>query len=283
MNGITTFMVGRLRVHAIEAGWQRLDGGAMFGIVPKPLWSRRIPADDRNRITLAMRCLLIEHDDGLVLVDSGLGNKENDKFRDIYGVDNAGSGGRTLLEDRLADLGHGPDDIAIMLNTHLHFDHAGGNTFVMPDDPAHRVQLSFPKARYVVHRREYEFATHTTERTQGSYLPHNFVPVAEAGKFQWIEGDAGEVVPGVRVMVTPGHVPWHQVVLIESAGETLCYPGRHRPDGAPSSAGVDHGVRRRTDAYAGEQAPALRGGHGQPVASGLRTRRGHRLRRGAGR
>lgn len=224
MNGITTFMVGRLRVHAIEAGWQRLDGGAMFGIVPKPLWSRRIPADDRNRITLAMRCLLIEHDDGLVLVDSGLGNKENDKFRDIYGVDNAGSGGRTLLEDRLADLGHGPDDIAIMLNTHLHFDHAGGNTFVMPDDPAHRVQLSFPKARYVVHRREYEFATHTTERTQGSYLPHNFVPVAEAGKFQWIEGDAGEVVPGVRVMVTPGHVPWHQVVLIESAGETLCYP-----------------------------------------------------------
>ncbi len=224
MTGITTFTVGRLRVHALEAGLQRLDGGAMFGIVPKPLWSRRIPADDRNRIPLALRCLLIEHDDGLVLVDSGIGNKENDKFRDIYGVDNGGANGRTRLEDLLAALGHTPGDVAVMLNTHLHFDHAGGDTFIAPDDPARRVQLSFPKARYVVHRREYEFATHTTERTQGSYLSHNFVPVAEAACFDWVEGESAMVVPGVRVMVTPGHVPWHQVVLVESDGETLCYP-----------------------------------------------------------
>ena len=93
----TTFRVGRLTCHAIEGGTVRLDGGAMFGVVPKVLWQRRIPSDERNRIPLAMRCLLIEHPDGLVLVDTGLGNKEDAKFRDIYGVDNAGRGGRTRL------------------------------------------------------------------------------------------------------------------------------------------------------------------------------------------
>src|SRR5438045_183511 len=93
----TTFRVGRLTCHALEAGRQALDGGAMFGVVPKPLWQRRVPADDRNRIPLALRCLLIEHDDGLVLVDTGIGNKEDAKFRDIYGVRNEGKAGRTLL------------------------------------------------------------------------------------------------------------------------------------------------------------------------------------------
>src|SRR6058998_275812 len=92
----TTFQVGRLRCHALEAGRQALDGGAMFGVVPKPLWERRIPADARNRIPLALRCLLVEHDDGLVLIDTGLGNKEDAKFREIYGVRNEGKDGRTL-------------------------------------------------------------------------------------------------------------------------------------------------------------------------------------------
>jgi glyoxylase-like metal-dependent hydrolase (beta-lactamase superfamily II) len=104
----TTFTVGRLTCHALEGGTQHLDGGAMFGVVPKALWERRIPADERNRIPLALRCLLVEHDDGLVLIDTGIGNKENDKFKDIYGVDNAGANGRTKLEDALAELGHPP-------------------------------------------------------------------------------------------------------------------------------------------------------------------------------
>lgn len=90
---VTSFTVGRLRCHALEGGRQRLDGGAMFGVVPKPLWERRIPPDERNRIPLALRCLLVEHDDGLVLIDTGLGNKETDKFKDIYGVENAAAGG----------------------------------------------------------------------------------------------------------------------------------------------------------------------------------------------
>ena len=122
----TTFQVGRLRCHALEAGTQRLDGGAMFGVVPKPLWERRIPADTRNRIPLALRCLLVEHDAGLVLIDTGVGNKEDDKFRDIYGVQNAGTRGPTLLEDALAEVGSRPEDVSWVINTHLHFDHAGG-------------------------------------------------------------------------------------------------------------------------------------------------------------
>src|SRR5258705_12515340 len=142
----TPFKVGRLTCHALEGGTQRLDGGAMFGVVPKVLWQRRIPPDDRNRITLALRCLLVEHDDGLVLIDTGLGNKENEKFKDIYGVDNAGRGGRNRLEDALADLGHTPDDVKWVINTHLHFDHAGGNTYV---DAAGRVGLSVLNAHYV--------------------------------------------------------------------------------------------------------------------------------------
>src|SRR3989442_14025185 len=97
----TSFTVGRLQCHALEGGMQRLDGGAMFGVVPKPLWERRIVPDERNRIPLALRCLLVEHDAGLVLIDTGLGNKEGDKFKDIYGVENEGREGRTRLEDSL--------------------------------------------------------------------------------------------------------------------------------------------------------------------------------------
>ena len=221
---VTTMQVGRLTVHALETGIQRLDGGAMFGVVPKLLWERRIPSDERNRIRMAMRVLLVEHDTGLLLVDTGLGNKEPDKFLGIYGIENTGADGRTALEDALTDLGHRPGDITTVLNTHLHFDHAGGDTWIAPDDPARRVQLTFPNAQYVVHGREYAWATHTNERTAASYLPHNFVPVAEAGRFRFLEGAASEVVPGIRAIVTPGHTPWHCAVLIESAGEALLFP-----------------------------------------------------------
>jgi len=206
----TTFSVGRLRCHALEGGTQHLDGGAMFGIVPKALWARRAPPDDKNRIPLALRCLLVEHDDGLVLIDTGIGNKENEKFIEIYGVENAGANGRTKLEDALAELRHQPEDIRWVINTHLHFDHAGGNRS--------RDGLSFPRARYVVQKGELDFARHTNERTAGSYLPHNF----EQTPFQLIDGEA-EILPGIRGLPTPGHVPYHQSILIESGGEKACF------------------------------------------------------------
>jgi len=211
----TSFTVGRLRCHALEGGTQHLDGGAMFGVVPKPLWERRIPADERNRIPLALRCLLVEHGDGLVLIDTGIGNKENDKFRGIYGVENAGADGRTQLEDALRALGHGPDDIRWVINTHLHFDHAGGDTW---RDPAGRVVPAFPKAQYVVQRGDLEFARHTNERTAGSYLTHNFDGVP----FTLLDGES-EPLPGIRCLPTPGHVPFHQSVLVESGGERACF------------------------------------------------------------
>ena len=213
---IQTRQIGRFRVHAIQAGGQKLDGGAMFGVVPKPLWERRIRADERNRIQLGMRCLLIEHDIGLVLIDNGVGNKENAKFHDIYGVENQSGdvAGATRLEDGLAALGFTTSDIALVIDTHLHFDHAGGNTRKVGD----KVELTFPKARYVVQKGEYHYATHTNERTAGSYFPHNFVPVAEAGRFDFADGEK-EVARGLTLVPTPGHTPHHQGVLIDGGSE----------------------------------------------------------------
>jgi glyoxylase-like metal-dependent hydrolase (beta-lactamase superfamily II) len=213
--------VGRFTVHAIQAGAQRLDGGAMFGVVPKPLWERRIPADERNRIPLGMRCLLVEHDAGLVLIDSGAGNKEDEKFYSIYGIENAGAGGRTALEDGVRAAGFRPEDVAVVVNTHLHFDHAGGNTYRDADGA---VRPSFPRARYVVQRGEYYYATHTNERTAASYFSHNFVPLFEAGRLELVEGEA-DVVEGIRVLPTPGHTPHHQSVLIDGGGECAIYFG----------------------------------------------------------
>ena len=211
----TTFKVGHLTCHALEGGTQRLDGGAMFGVVPKPLWERRIPADERNRIPLALRCLLVEHDDGLVLIDTGIGNKEDEKFRGIYGVENEGKDGRTKLEDALREIGHGPEDVRWVINTHLHFDHAGGDTW---RDPSGTIGVAFPKARYVVQRRELEFARHTNERTAGSYLTPNFDGVP----FTLLDGES-EPLPGIRCLPTPGHVPFHTSILIESGGERACF------------------------------------------------------------
>jgi glyoxylase-like metal-dependent hydrolase (beta-lactamase superfamily II) len=207
--------LGRWHVHAIRAGTQRLDGGAMFGVVPKPLWERRIAPDDRNRIPLAMRCLLVEHDIGPILIDTGAGNKEDSKFHDIYGIENRGADERTRLEDGLREIGVRPDDVVLVINSHLHFDHAGGNTY---RDTSGTIRPAFPNARYVVQLGEYEFATHTNERTAASYFPHNFVPIAERGLFDFVDGD-DEVAAGLHLVRTPGHTPHHQGVLLESAGE----------------------------------------------------------------
>lgn len=218
---VETRTIGSMRVHAIQAGGQRLDGGAMFGVVPKPLWERRIPADARNRIQLGMRCLLLEHASGLVLIDTGAGNKESAKFHDIYGVENSGADGRTALEDGLAQVGVRPEDVDVVLSTHLHFDHAGGNTYV---DEAGAIRPTFPRARYLVQRGEYEYATHTNERTAASYFEHNFVPTMQSGQLELIEGDR-DVMDGIRAIVTPGHTPHHQSFLITSGGERAVFLG----------------------------------------------------------
>jgi glyoxylase-like metal-dependent hydrolase (beta-lactamase superfamily II) len=218
--------VGDLTIHVLEGGLQRLDGGAMFGVVPKPLWEKRIPADERNRIPLAMRCLLVETPGALVLIDNGAGNKEDEKFRDIYGLENAGS--PTQLEDALRAAGFAPDEVDVVVDTHLHFDHAGGNTLRDADGA---VKLSFPRAKYYVQKGEWEYAHWDNERIRASYLPDNFDPVMQAGRFELVEGER-EIVPGVSVLPTPGHTPHHQSVLVRSAGETACFLG----DLVPTSA-----------------------------------------------
>ena len=213
--------VGDFTVHAIQAGGQKLDGGAMFGVVPKPLWEKRIPADERNRIQLGMRCLLIEHPSGLILLDTGAGNKEDEKFKNIYGLENEGADGRTMLEDGLKEVGVEPKDIALVINTHLHFDHAGGNTFI---GESGKVQLTFPNATYIVRRGEYDYAMNTNERTAASYFERNFMPVEAAEKFELVAREK-TIVKGIRVIPTPGHTPFHQSVLIESGGERAFYLG----------------------------------------------------------
>jgi len=143
--------LGRWQVHAIHAGGQRLDGGAMFGVVPKPLWERRIQPDARNRIPLAMRCLLVEHDVGPILIDTGAGNKEDAKFHDIYGVENRGEGGRTRLEDGLREIGVRPEDVEVgaegVSGRVAVVENAGNEGFVHVDVAGDRVVARLPAER----------------------------------------------------------------------------------------------------------------------------------------
>ncbi len=214
--------LGRWRIHAIQAGGQQLDGGAMFGVVPKPLWEKRLSADARNRIPMGMRCLLVEHESELVLIDTGVGNKETTKFHDIYGIENVVGDGPTALEDGIRAAGFSPDDVTLVINTHLHFDHAGGNTVRSSDGG--EVRASFPKARYVVQHGELEYAQRANERTSASYFPPNWDPIITAGHFEFVRG-AVEIVPGIHLRPTPGHTPHHQSVVLTSAGETACFLG----------------------------------------------------------
>ena len=218
---VQTRRLGHFTLHALESGTQRLDGGAMFGVVPKPLWEKRIPADERNRIPLGLRCLLVETGDELVLIETGLGNKENDKFRDIYGVENAPSDAAhpDRLQQAVAELGFSPADVGTVIDTHLHFDHAGGNTY---RDAEGEVRLSFPSARYHVQKGEWEWAHWANERTSASYLPDNYDPVMAAGQLELVEGDV-EIVPGISVYRTPGHCPHHLSVVLRSGGQTACF------------------------------------------------------------
>ena len=227
---LQTRQVGDLRIHAIQAGGQQLDGGAMFGVVPKVLWNRKIDADERNRIQLGMRCLLIEHRDGLVLIDTGAGNKENSKFIDIYGMalhadvpDQRPD--ETALETGVRAAGFTTADVRVVINTHLHFDHAGGNT---RRTPAGEIVPTFPNATYIVQAGELAYASHTNERTSASYFPPNFEPVQRAGQLHLIDGDV-EIVSGITARKTPGHVPHHQSLIIESAGHRACFLGDVMP------------------------------------------------------
>jgi methylmalonyl-CoA epimerase len=205
--------LGAFQLVSVHDGLFRLDGGAMFGVVPRPLWEKKTPPDDRNRIQLSMRPLLVEAAWGRMIIDCGAGDKMDAKARDIYAFD------RTLhLDHSLADAGMSPDAIDIALATHLHFDHFGGAT-VRSDGT---LRPRFPNARYVIRAAEWEDATHPHERNRASYLPDDFMPLQRAGVVDFFEGDR-TIRPGVRVVRTGGHTGQHQIVFIESDGRTAVF------------------------------------------------------------
>jgi methylmalonyl-CoA epimerase len=211
---ISRYTLGDLELVSLYDGFFRLDGGAMFGVVPKALWEKKAPADAANRITLAMRPLLVRDGRRNVLIDAGLGDKESQKFYSLYAADRA----RTL-DDALVEAGLAPDDIDIVLATHLHFDHAGGFTV---RDASGRVRPRFPRARYVIRRGEWNDAVHPHERNRASYLADNFAPLVDAGVVDFVDEDQS-VVPGVRVQRTGGHTMHHQIVWIESGSDRAVF------------------------------------------------------------
>jgi methylmalonyl-CoA epimerase len=221
---VVRFTVGSLRVSVLHDGLFRLDGGAMFGVVPRALWERKTPADDRHRIQLAMRPALVEGDSWRLLIDCGAGDKWGDKERDMYGLD------RTRhLDHALSDIGLSAEDIPLVLPTHLHFDHFGGAT----SNASGTIRPRFPNARYLIRRAEWEDATHPHERNRASYLRDDFEPLLAAGVVDFFDGDH-IAKPGVRVERTGGHTGQHQVIFIESEGQTALFTA----DLIPTSAHV---------------------------------------------
>jgi methylmalonyl-CoA epimerase len=210
---VRRYVVGDIELVSLSDGLIRLDGGAMFGTVPKVMWEKRAPADSRNRVTLAMRPLIVRGA-RTMLIDAGLGAKEGERFHDIYGVDRTRS-----LDVTMAEAGVTPEEIDIVLASHLHFDHAGGFTY---RDAAGRIRPTFPRAQYIIRRGEWEDATHTHERNRASYLADNYRPLAEAGVLQLVDDDA-TIMPGVKVRRTGGHCMHHQIVLIESNRKTAAF------------------------------------------------------------
>ena len=207
--------LGDIELHILSDGTFRLDGGAMFGVVPKVLWRKLVPCDRKNRIPMGLNVLLIRTRNELVLVDTGIGDKFNRKFEKIYAVERSGG-----LLHSLRQLGYAPEDIDIVVNTHLHFDHCGGNTVRKGDE----VLATFPRAIYMIQRGEWEDALHPDSRSRASYLPENFLPLEEQGRLRLIDGDT-PVAPGVRTCVTGGHTRYHQIVVVESRRKRAAFLG----------------------------------------------------------
>jgi methylmalonyl-CoA epimerase len=205
--------LGDFELVSLSDGFFALDGGAMFGVVPRTLWEQRLPPDDRHRIPLGLRPLVVRGEQTL-LIDAGCGDKMDAKSAAIYGLD------RTYhLGHALAEAGLGVEDIDIVLASHLHFDHVGGFTERRPDGT---VVPRFPNARYVAHGGEWHDATHPHERNRASYLPENFLPLQAAGVLTLVD-DGAEIMPGVTLRRSGGHTRHHQVVMIASGGRTAVF------------------------------------------------------------
>ena len=215
--------LGDFELLAVSDGLYRLDGGAFFGVIPKVMWSKRVQADEANYVPVGLNSIVIRTGDHTVLIETGIGNKLPERLAQIYGQP-------AKLLDNLSAAGVAPDDIDIVINTHLHFDHCGWNT-VLRDGKA---VPTFPKAKYYVQHGEWEYARYPSERDGVSYMTNNYDPLISSGQMQLLRGDH-EIVPGISVRVFPGHTANMQAVIISSGGRTACYIS----DLIPTSAHID--------------------------------------------
>jgi glyoxylase-like metal-dependent hydrolase (beta-lactamase superfamily II) len=214
--------LGDLEVLHLHGGHFYLDGGAMFGVVPKPLWEKKSAPDSRNRIKLAANSLLVRTQNKIILIETGNGTKWTPKLRDIYGVQD----GDPLL-DSLAAHDVRPDNIDFVINTHLHFDHAGGNTKFVNDEAV----ATFPNAKYIVQAAEIAHAANPTERDRASYFEENFLPLQQSGQWHAVSGDS-EILPGISTVGIPGHNANIQAIKLSGGGKTIFFvadlmPTRH--------------------------------------------------------
>src|SRR5262249_33922204 len=202
--------IGDFGLTALSDGLYPLDGGALFGIVPKVLWSKKVTADEKNLVSVGLNSVLVRTGEKNILIETGIGNKLTEKMIAIYGQP-------AELLDRLNAIGISPDDIDIVINSHLHFDHCGWNTIRRND----AIVPTFSKATYFVQEGEWKHA-HEGQRDSVSYLHENYDPLVESGQMKLLKGKA-EIVPGISVEVFPGHTRDMQAIIIQSGGKTACY------------------------------------------------------------
>ncbi|MBD3224978.1 MAG: MBL fold metallo-hydrolase [Caldithrix sp.] len=207
--------IGNYEIFTLETGYIGLDGGAMFGVVPKALWSKTNPADEQNRIQLAMRTMVIRNDKRTILVDAGVGQKMNDKLQKIYKVDHE----QYDLVGSLRKAGIEPQDVTDVIVTHLHFDHVGGATYY---DATDNLQLTFPRAQFHVQGEQWHWAHNPSEKDKASYMPENFQPIQDQGKLNQLPGPQ-ELFPGIDVLVVYGHTHGMQLPRISADDKTVLY------------------------------------------------------------
>lgn len=213
---------GDYELTSISDGTFLLDGGAMFGVVPKVLWQKKTPADEKNRITLGLNSLLLIKGKKTILLETGLGEIENRKFQEIYEIKR----GKALIE-KIIDLGLDLEDITYVINTHLHFDHCGWNTISKDGS----LKPAFPRAKYFIQKKEWDSAMNPDERSSASYLKEKLLPLQKDGNLELINGDF-ELEEGIKIIHVPGHTRGHQCILIESGGNKLFFPGDLIPTSA---------------------------------------------------
>ena len=214
--------IGPYKLSSVETGEFALDGGAMFGIIPKPLWEKRIETDNRNRIDLRLRALLIQDDKRNILVDTGIGDKGDGKFNDIYRVDHT----RFNLDKSLSEKKLARTDITDVILTHLHFDHAGGATFIHKGD----IAPTFPNATYHIQKQQLETAINPSKRERGSFIRGDFEPLVKNGLTNIIDGER-ELFPGIVLYTTNGHTAAQQQVFVSDGKKHLF----HTADMIPTS------------------------------------------------